>query len=121
MKNITLTKQTIQKLQEIIKTEPKYRPRKRAEAILLKHKGKTINEIVEILDIKQRAVYSWFDNYKNNGINGLYDKQGKGRKTLFRNIKIQDIKDIAMHSPSVSIVRSKIKEKFNISSSKGNL
>ncbi len=118
MKKITLTKQTVQQLQTIIKTEPKYRPRKRAEAILLSNKGKTINEIVEILDVKQRAVYSWFKNYEINGITGLYDKEGKGRKTLFRNIDIQDIKDIALHSPSVSFVRSKIKEKFNVSSSK---
>ncbi len=81
MKNITnLTKKTIEKLQDIIKYEPKYRPRKRAEAILLSHKGKTVKEIVNILDIKKQALYEWFKKYEEDGVEGVYDKGGKGRK-----------------------------------------
>ena len=115
MKNITnLTENTIQKLQEIIKCEPKFRPRKRAESILLSYKGKTVKEIIEILDIKKQALYEWFKNYENEGIEGLYDKLGKGRKLALGNIAIADIKAIAINCPSVPIVNAKVREKFNV-------
>ncbi|MEA2018440.1 MAG: helix-turn-helix domain-containing protein [Campylobacterota bacterium] len=85
MKNITnFTPKTIEKLQEIIKSEPKYRPRKRAEAILLSNKGKSVKEIVDILEIKKQALYEWFKKYEKDGINELYDKPGKGRKLALR-------------------------------------
>ncbi len=115
MKNITnLTQKTIEKLQDIIKYEPKYRPRKRAEAILLSHKGKTVKEIVNILDIKKQALYEWFKKYEEDGVEGVYDKGGKGRKLSLGNIKIDDIKAIAINCPSVPIVNAKLREKFNV-------
>ena len=115
MKNITnLTQKIVDKLQEIIKLEPKFRPRKRAEAILLSYKGKTVKEIMEILDVKKQALYEWFKNYEKEGIVGLYDKSGKGRKLALRNIPIADIKAIALNCPSVPIVNAKVREKFKI-------
>lgn len=115
MKNITnLTPRTIEKLQEIIKSEPKYRPRKRAEAILLSNKGKSVKEIVDILEVKKQALYEWFKKYEKDGINGLYDKPGKGRKLALRDISISDIKAIAINCASVPIVNAKVREKFNV-------
>ena len=115
MKNITnLTQKTIDELNNIIKFDDKFRARKRAEAILLSYKGKTVNEIVEILDLKHQAVWKWFRNFETDNVKSLHEKPGRGRKSPLRDLDIDEVKAIAINCPSVPIVNAKIREKFNI-------
>lgn len=115
MKNITnLTSKTIEELENIIKYSDKFRARKRAESILLSYKGKTVNEIVDILDLKHQAVWKWFRNFEKYGVESLYEKPGRGRKSPLRDLDIDEVKAIAINCPSVPIVNAKIREKFNI-------
>ena len=115
MKNITnLTPKTIEDLNYIIKFNEKFRARKRAEAILLSYKGKTVNEIVELLDLKHQAIWKWFRNFKKNGIECLHEKPGRGRKSPLRNLNIDEVKAIAINCPSVPIVNAKIRDKYDI-------
>ena len=115
MKNITnLTQKTIDELNDIIKFNEKFRARKRAEAILLSYKGKTVNEIVEILDLKHQAVWKWFRNFEKENIKSLHEKPGRGRKSPLKDLDIDTVKLIAINCPSVPIVNAKIREKFNI-------
>ena len=89
MKNITnLTPKTIEDLNYIIKFNEKFRARKRAEAILLSYKGRTVNEIVEILDLKHQAIWKWIRNFEKNGIDSLHEKPGRGRKSPLRNLHL---------------------------------
>jgi transposase len=115
MKNITnLTLETIEELENIIKFNEKFRARRRAEAILLSYKGKTVNEIIEILDIKHQALWKWFRNFEKDGVESLHDKPGRGRKSPLRDLNIDEVKAIAINCPSVPIVNAKIRDKFNI-------
>ena len=115
MKNIiNLTPKTIIELENIIKYNDKFRARKRAETILLRNKGKTVNEIVELLDLKHQAIWKWFRNFKKDGIQSLYEKSGRGRKSPLRDLNIDDVKAIAINCPSVPIVNAKIRDKYNI-------
>jgi len=115
MKNITnLTQKTIDELNDIIKFNEKFRARKRAEAILLSYKGKTVNEIVEILDLKHQAVWKWFRNFEKDNVKSLHEKPGRGRKSPLRDLDIDEVKSIAINCPSVPIVNAKIRDKFNI-------
>ncbi len=115
MKNIiNLTPKTIIELENIIKYNDKFRARKRAETILLSYKGKTVNEIVELLDLKHQAIWKWFRNFKKDGIQSLYEKSGRGRKSPLRDLNIDDVKAIAINCPSVPIVNAKIRDKYNI-------
>jgi len=115
MKNITnLTPKTIEDLNNIIKFDEKFRARKRAEAILLSYKGKTVKEITDILDVKKQAVWIWFKNFEKDGIEGLQEKPGRGRKSPLRDLDINDVKDIVINCPSVPIANAKIREKFGI-------
>ncbi len=115
MKNIiNLTPKTIIELENIIKYNDKFRARKRAETILLSYKGKTVNEIVELLDLKHQAIWKWFRNFKKDGIQSLHEKSGRGRKSPLRDLNIDDVKAIAINCPSVPIVNAKIRDKYNI-------
>ena len=115
MKNIiNLTPKTIIELENIIKYNDKFRARKRAETILLSYKDKTVNEIVELLDLKHQAIWKWFRNFKKDGIQSLHEKPGRGRKSPLRDLNIDDVKAIAINCPSVPIVNAKIRDKYNI-------
>ena len=115
MKLITnLTPKTIAELENIIKFNDKFRARKRAETILLSYQGQTVNEIVEIFNIKHQAVWKWFRNFEKYGIESLHEKPGRGRKSPLRDLDIKEVKAIAINCPSVPIVNAKIREKFNI-------
>jgi len=115
MKNIiNLTLKTIEELNNIIQFNEKFRARKRAQAILLSYKGKTVNEIVEILDLKHQAVWKWFRNFEKYGIKSLHEKSGRGRKSPLRDLNIDDVKLIAINCPSVPIINAKIRDKYNI-------
>ena len=115
MKNIiNLTTKDIDNLQNIIKYNEKFRARKRAEAILLSYKGKTVNEIIDILDIKHQAIWKWFRNFEKDGIESIHEKKGRGRKSPLRELDIDEVKAIAINCPSVPIVNAKIRDKFNI-------
>ena len=115
MKNIiNLTPKTIEELENIIKYNDKFRARKRAEAILLRNKGKTVNEIVDLLDLKKQAVWQWFRNFKKDGIKCLHEKPGRGRPSPLRDLNIDEVKIIAINCPSVPIVNAKIRDKYNI-------
>ena len=115
MKNIiNLTPKSIEDLENIIKYNEKFRARKRAEAILLSYKGKTVNEIIDILDIKHQAIWKWFRNFEKDGIESIHEKKGRGRKSPLRELDIDEVKAIAINCPSVPIVNAKIRDKFNI-------
>jgi transposase len=115
MKNIiNLTPKIIEDLNYIIKFNEKFRARKRAEAILLSYKGKTVNEIIDILDIKHQAIWKWIRNFEKDGIESLHEKPGRGRKSPLRDLNIDEVKAIAINCPSVPIVNARIRDKFNI-------
>ena len=75
-----LSQETIDKLESILKQEVKYRPRLRAQAILLSNKGMAVKEIAKVMNQKLESVYDWFSRFKEGGMDNLYDKEGRGRK-----------------------------------------
>ena len=75
-----LNQEIIDKLEKVLKQEVKYRPRLRAQAILLSNKGMAVKEIAKAMNQKLETVYDWFSRFKDEGIDGLYDKKGRGRK-----------------------------------------
>ena len=115
MKNIlNLTTNTKAELEYIIKYSDKFRTRKRAEAILLINKGKTVKEVVELLDLKRQALWKWIRNFKKDGIKSIHEKPGRGRKSLLRDLNIDEVKAIVINCPSVPIANAKIREKYDI-------
>jgi transposase len=75
-----LKQEVIDKLERILKEEVKYRPRLRAQAVLLNNRGLSVKEIAKLMNQKQETVYDWFTSFRAREIDGLYDKAGRGRK-----------------------------------------
>lgn len=75
-----LTEQEIADLEQGRKKEGSYQFRDRCHAILLSFSGKTVNEISQLFSVGIQSVYSWYDRWESEGISGLKNRSGQGRK-----------------------------------------
>ena len=55
----------------------------RARILLLRSEGKTQTLTAIILKIALKTVWTWEHRYLESGLDGLYDKPGRGRKPSF--------------------------------------
>ena len=56
----------------------------RCHAILLSSQGYTAQQLSAIFGVRKNAIYSWFDRYEKEGISGLENKPGRGRKPVLQ-------------------------------------
>jgi transposase len=72
------------KLKNIQKNSQSYSVRQRVQAILLFDQGKTnLDDLASIINVCSTSIYNWIIRWQENGIEGLYDLEGRGRKPLF--------------------------------------
>lgn len=57
--------------------------RRRAHAIVLSHKGYSINQISDILAVTRETVSLWFDAWQADALEGLRDKARSGRPAIY--------------------------------------
>jgi transposase len=89
MRNVRLTEVEEITIVEMRKFHPKSRVRERAQMIELSNKGKSINEITNVVGKNRDTVSTWLSQYEKYGIAGLFDDERSGR-----NPKVKDsIKD----------------------------
>ena len=55
----------------------------RMRILLLRSDGKSQIETGTILQVHRNTVRAWENRYKKEGIDGLYDKPGRGRRRIF--------------------------------------
>lgn len=53
---------------------------KRGKIILMLSEGASISEISRTIGIGRGPIYVWAERFQNNGIDGLKDKPGRGRR-----------------------------------------
>lgn len=111
---LELNKEQIDQLKSIIKNEKKYRTTQRAQALLLRYKGIAVADISFALNVRIETVYIWIKNYKNVGIDSLYEKDGRGRKSIFKDIPKDELKELVNTKASIPIINANIKNKYDI-------
>ena len=84
MRYITVTeneKEIKNNLNDMMKNHKSYRVRNRAMAIKMSLENRvTIPKLSKYFNVKQRAIYDWFNSFDKSGIMGLIEKKGRGRK-----------------------------------------
>jgi transposase len=91
--------------------------------------GKSTKEVGEILKISRISIRKWYNRYKKEGIEGLRNKAGKGRKSLMPKDKEEEIrKEIeALQAERAGgrirgqDVQQRLKEKVGINYSMGSI
>jgi len=81
---IDATSDQLDQLKRLYREHESHAVRKRAHAIILlcQEKAKPEN-LVTIFNVCRVTIYNWIKRWKNYGIEGLYDLEGRGRKPLF--------------------------------------
>ena len=73
-----------QKILDIVKDQKiENRIATRARMLILREEGKNQTQIGKILKVHRNTVMLWEKRYKAEGIEGLFDKPGRGRKPIF--------------------------------------
>ena len=79
MRYIKLTLDQAVESKERILQSTDYRLISRCRAMMLSHKGYTINDLAYIFDVDRDTVTNWMDRYESQGIAGLKDQPRSGR------------------------------------------
>jgi transposase len=111
---LELNKEQIAELQEVVKREKKSRTIERAKALLLRYKDVSVINIAFTLNVRSDTVYVWIRNYRKHGIKSLYEKEGRGRKSMFKDIPEEEIKALIDAKASIPIINANIKDKYGI-------
>jgi len=82
MRFIKLSEPEITTLQEGHKNGSQFQFRNRCFCLILSGQGKTVRELTQFFEVSGITVYSWFDAWETNGICGLMNQKGQGRKPI---------------------------------------
>ena len=74
---------------------------------------------MQIFEVSRKTIYNWFTLWKDEGILGLYNNQGRGRKPKFKLEQKEEIKQWVKSEPkALNKVMIKIEKKWKIKVSK---
>ena len=80
----------------------------------MRYKGISVADISFVLNVWKETVYRWIRNYKKDGIKSLYEKDGRGRKSVFKEIPKEEIEELVNKKASIPIINAYIKNKYGI-------
>ena len=75
----TLTPAESRLIEELFKTAPQARVRRRANAVRLSSRGCTVRQIAEVIGCARQTVRNCFDHFESGGVGALRDKPRSGR------------------------------------------
>lgn len=80
----TLSQEDIERLVALTRGYDPYRVRNRAHGVLLLFRdGRSFDDVAKIFDVHPNSPRNWAERWTANGIDGLYDRPGRGAKPLF--------------------------------------
>lgn len=119
---LPLNQETIKLLKRIHKCSKSFQVRNRAHCILLRNQGWTMKKIASILSKSEKTVFNWLKTWDKNGLVGLYNQKGQGRKPTFNQEEKTEIKNWVKENPKdLKKVLVKIEQKWQKRISKKTL
>ena len=73
-----------QALEQGMRTGKTHAFRVRCQLVLLKSENRKSKEVASIVKMCEMSVNNWLVRYATEGINGLYTKEGRGRKPILK-------------------------------------
>ena len=119
---ISLTESEIITLEEGHKNGKQYQFRDRCQCLLLSQQGQSTNQLKAIFKVSLQTIYSWFDRWELNGIAGLMNRPGQGRKVKLSLDNEQHVKVLTElvddYYQDVQRIRDELEKKFDLTLSK---
>jgi transposase len=79
---INLTESEIITLREGHKNHDHFQFRDRCHCLLLRNEGKTVEDLALIFGVIPLTIYNWLSRWKTQGLMGLYNQDGQGRRAI---------------------------------------
>lgn len=104
------------KLLKKISTCSKYKQvRNRAKCIILLSEGWSLSQVTKIFEVSRKTIYNWVSKWEKEGLPGLYNQKGRGRKSLLTQEQENQVKDWVKQEPkNLRKVINKINESWSI-------
>lgn len=87
-----------QEIKNILKSKQEYRVSLRLQMVYMIHQGKSSREVADIYQVSFKQVLNWVHRYKQQGIEGLKDKVGRGRKTSLKEEELDHIRQTILNT-----------------------
>ncbi len=72
-----------------------------------------MEELMKIFNISYKTIYNWMNRWESEGIVGLYNKPGRGRKRIFKPEQESKIREWAQQEPrQLKKTLQKVKEEW---------
>ena len=108
-KVIELTKAQREELENGYRSGKTHSFRQRCQMVLLKSEKRTSSEVVGILGGCEMTVNNWLKRFESEGIEGLRTKPGRGRKTIFQAVDLEQVKEAVKQSRQrISLARAEL-------------
>ena len=82
-RTIHLAESELAQLELLWKTSDVARTRNRCHAVLLSHQGFNVKQLSKIFMVERQTISAWLDRWESDGLSGLDDLPGRGRKPIF--------------------------------------
>ena len=110
-----ISRETQHLLERLYRQSRHHRVRQRAHCLLLRSKGMKPAELGVIFPVSEKTLYNWFNAWNANGLVGLYDRPGKGRKQKLNDEQKAQVKAWVLASPrQLKATVQKVKETWDI-------
>lgn len=73
--------------------------RNRAKCIILSGHGLSLTQLMQLFGVSRRTLYNWLNQWEKQGIVGLYNQKGRGRKAKLNQEQKDQIKDWVKAEP----------------------
>ncbi len=107
-----------QLLERIYRQSRHHQVRQRAHCLMLASQGVTPGELMRVFQVSYKTLYNWFNRWESEGMVGLYNKPGRGKKRTFNAEQEAKIREWTKQEPrQLKQVIQKIKESWGIETS----
>lgn len=108
-------RETQRLLQRLYRQSRHHQVRQRAHCILLSSRNYGIAQLMEIFNVSRKTLDNWFNNWETQGVVGLYDRPGRGRKSTFTSEQIEQIRAwVQQHPRQLKQVVQKVQEEWGL-------
>jgi len=102
-------------LNRIYRESRHHQVRQRAQFLILVSQNFKNEKLMKIFKISYKTMYNWLNRWEHEGMLGLYNKPGRGRKKTFNSAESAQIKDwVKLQPKQLKQVVQKIKKEWSI-------
>jgi transposase len=102
-------------LNRIYRESRHHQVRQRAQFLILASQNIKNKNLMKIFKVSYKTMYNWLNRWENQGMLGLYNKPGRGRKETFNSAQLDEIRDwVKLQPRQLKQVVQKIKKEWSI-------